>query len=191
MDGNNFAEHLLNQAQELEQFINEDAPVIMGKNAVDFFKEGFQEEGFTDKTLEKWPEVQRRKNPKRTDRAAANRKILTGETGDLGMSIHRKDEGHGQVTIISDKPYSKIHNEGGKINMPERTTVLAFKQKKNGKTTFAKNNKKATYAQKAKVGAHVVVIPKRQFIGPSEKLNEKNLADLKRRTDGILGNENT
>lgn len=191
MDGNYFAEHLLKQAEEIEQFINDDAPVIMGKNAVDFFKEGFQKEGFTDETLEKWPEVQRRKNPKRPDRAAASRKILTGDTGDLGMSIQRKNEGNGQVTIVSDKPYSKIHNEGGLINMPARTTTLAFKKKKDGKTVFAKNDKKATYAQKAKVGAHVIPIPKRQFIGDSHKLNEKNLNDLKRRTDQILGNENT
>lgn len=111
MDGNQFAQHLLSMSQEAENFINDEAPIIMGKEAVDFFQEGFQNEGFTDTSLEKWKEVKRRQDPK-VRGARASRPILTGDTGDLGMSIEYKDANNGEVTVFSDKEYAEAHNEG-------------------------------------------------------------------------------
>ena len=111
MDSNQFAQYLLNTSKEVENYINNDTPEIMGKMAVDQFTEGFQNEGFTDETFEKWDEVKRRLNPKITG-AKASRPILTGDTGDLGMSIQKNITGQGEVTIFSDKPYAEAHNEG-------------------------------------------------------------------------------
>lgn len=111
MDGDQFASHLLNMSEEAQRFINDDAPVIMGKNARDVFTENFQNEGFMDTQNESWEEVKRRLNPK-TKGAAATRKILTGDTGDLGMSIEYKNAANAEVHIVSDKEYSKAQNEG-------------------------------------------------------------------------------
>ncbi|HEY5508432.1 MAG TPA: hypothetical protein VIK29_07170 [Paludibacter sp.] len=111
MNGDQFASHLLNMSTESERFINDYAPIIMGKNAVDVFTENFQNEGFTDTVNESWEEVKRRLNPKITG-AKATRKILTGDTGDLGMSIDYKNASNGEVHIVSDKKYSKAQNEG-------------------------------------------------------------------------------
>ena len=111
MDGDEFGTHLLHMAEEAQRFISDDAPIIMGKIARDVFTENFQNEGFTDTVNESWEEVKRRLNPK-TKGAAATRKILTGDTGDLGMSIEYKNAGNGEVTIVSDKVYSKAQNEG-------------------------------------------------------------------------------
>ena len=111
MDGDEFATHLLHMSEEAQRFISEDAPMIMGKIARDVFTENFQNEGFTDTVNESWEEVKRRLNPK-TKGAKATRKILTGDTGDLGMSIEYKNASNGEVTIISDKVYSKAQNEG-------------------------------------------------------------------------------
>lgn len=112
MNGHEFAQYLLNASKELEQYINEDTPEIMGNLAVAHFKEGFQTgtEGFTDETLEKWDNVKRRLYPK-DKKAGAFRAILTGETGDLGASISYKRES-AQATVYSDKPYAEAHNEG-------------------------------------------------------------------------------
>lgn len=106
---------------ELKQVIH-DVAIITGKQAVDLFKENFQKESFNGKP---WQEVARRKNPKtgvvsrginkgksRESNAAASRKILTGETGDLGESIQYKYLGNAQVSIFSDKTYAQAHNEG-------------------------------------------------------------------------------
>lgn len=49
--------------QRLQNFIERDGvKKIMGVLAVNHFKESFDKEGFTDKTLKKWPEVERRKS---------------------------------------------------------------------------------------------------------------------------------
>ena len=105
-----FTIKLNRMATETNAVINNALPVIVGKKAVDFFQEGFQNEGFTDSNLEPWQEVKRRQNPK-TKGAASSRKILTGATGDLGESI-QYTPGTAEVTIHSDKPYAEAHNEG-------------------------------------------------------------------------------
>jgi phage gpG-like protein len=112
---------------ELQDFANNDAPEIIGKMAKDFYKESFQNEGFTDKDLGEWPEVERRKNPKRPERSAATRKILTGSTGNLGRSIEYYTE-KGAVTIRSEvySPtgfnYAPVHN-WGTDKIPQRQFV--------------------------------------------------------------------
>lgn len=151
MNGDNFAQHLIQLSAETEDFTNNDAPIVMGKTAVDFFKEGFQNEGFTDNNFEKWDEVKRRLNPKVTG-ARATRAILTGDTANLGESFEQPVIDKAQVTIVSDLPYAKAHNEG---------------------TTTAGRNRSVT-------------IPKRQFIGESNKLNILITDELQRKLDIII-----
>lgn len=135
---------LQKQHKECKEFFDRQAPVIVGVEAVKFYKKSFHDEGFTNASLEKWKEVKRRENPKRPDRAAASRKILTGETSDLGRSIEYIPSPE-LVIIRSDttksgskKSYAAAHNEG---------------------TTTAGRNRNIT-------------IPKRQFIGESVTLNK-------------------
>lgn len=153
-----FIEHLRQTNEEFRKYFDEELPIIVGVEAVNFFKESFQNEGFTDETLEPWEEVKRRIDPKRPNHAEASRKILTGETGDLGRSIEYTQE-PGQVTIIadttgvgSDKDYAAAHNEG---------------------TTTAGRNRNVT-------------IPKRQFIGPSKTLDKKIKEESEKDMDKIL-----
>jgi hypothetical protein len=47
-------------ASDVNRFIQKDAPKIAGKEAVDHFRDSFQNEGFTDANLEKWKDVKRR-----------------------------------------------------------------------------------------------------------------------------------
>jgi phage gpG-like protein len=74
----------------------------------------------------------------------------------------------------SDLPYSGIHNWGGIINKKARIAVVTHKVFKKGikkgKTLFAKNDKNATYSQKAKVGAYQINMPQRQFIGNTRRM---------------------
>jgi len=164
MDGNQFAEHLLKMKQQTEQFINDDAPEIMGKTAVDFFTQSFQNEGFTNNGLNPWPEVERRKgesewygfsatNKGGFSEAASSRNILTGESDDLGRSIQQKNAANGEVTIYSDLKYADVHNSGG--------TAYIF-----GKKAFT--------------------MPKRQFIGHSAELDKEVTDELKRKLDIII-----
>lgn len=88
------------------------AHIIAGRTAVNFYTEAFARQGFTDRTLRPWPDVQRRTNPRRPDTAAARRPILTGQTAQLGRSIRYQPLGTHAVRIYSDLPYAAAHNFG-------------------------------------------------------------------------------
>ena len=105
-----FTKQLRSNAGKIKEFIKDDLPDIVGTEAVNHFKENFQVEGFVDDAKEPWKEVKRRMNP-RTRGARATRKILTGDTGELGeATTYRKEPG--QVIITNDKPYAAAHNNG-------------------------------------------------------------------------------
>lgn len=121
---------------ELERFRREDVPEIIGTEAVSHFNESFVNEGKTDESLQKWPDVKRR-DPEsswygfsyggKTPRPGANKKskakstnfsssrtqdkILNGETNELKNAtdyIVKPD----RVTVRNDKPYARVHNFG-------------------------------------------------------------------------------
>lgn len=133
-----FEGNLKRLQKEFKDLFDKYAPKIAGAVAVRFFKSRFQIEGW--ERAGDWQEVQRRmsawvrngktvKNPYKG--AKLTRKILTGDTGDLGRSIEVQKESPGSVTIWtrpigSNKAYARVHNEGlragrGKgFQMPKR-----------------------------------------------------------------------
>lgn len=132
---------------QLTRYIQQDAPRIIAKEGRDHFRESFENEGFTDATVEPWAEVKRRqedrmqrnKNGTISKRQGRDqkRKILT-DTGDLRKSITTDIRGM-TVEVGTDLDYAEPHNDG---------------------TTNAGRNNNVT-------------LPKRQFIGESRALNEK------------------
>jgi len=85
--------------KDLQNFIT-----IMGREAVKHYKKSFRDQGFTDKSLRRW---QRRRNNFEPDRATLTK------TGDLKRSVRIVKKNLKSVTVGSDKPYAKIHNDGG------------------------------------------------------------------------------
>ncbi|MBR0962250.1 phage virion morphogenesis protein [Bradyrhizobium japonicum] len=70
------------------------------------------------------------------------------------------------VEIGTNVVYAAIHQFGGVVNKDARDAVLHFKvNKRTGTWRFAKANKRATLAQKRRIGAHSVRIPARPFLG--------------------------
>lgn len=110
MDAKDFEIKLNKLCDEFPSVINHSLPVVIGKKAVDFYEEGFHNEGFTDTALVPWQEVKRRQEPVAKG-AKGSRPILTGDTKDLGRSI-QAEEGTAEVTIHSDLPYASAQNEG-------------------------------------------------------------------------------
>lgn len=105
--------------------------------------------------------------PWKPTKRPVSRGSLLVRTSAMRNSIKSNIQGESLV-FSSSKSYTGIHNEGGTINMPARKQVIHF----NKKGRFSKNNKKASYAQKASVGAYSVEIPKRQFIGDAPEVNK-------------------
>lgn len=131
-----FAGDLRSHQKQIAAYIANDAPRHVGKIAVDHFKQNFEDQGFTDNSLQQWKEVKRRMPPKRKG-VAGVRKILHGETSELFNSISHRPEPRRSV-IFSDLVYAAVHNEG----------LMAGRGK----------------------GFRM---PKRQFIGPSVRLDDK------------------
>jgi len=150
---------------ELTRYIQQDAPRIIAKEGRDHFRESFQDEGFTDATIEPWAEVKRRqedrlrrnKNGTISKRQGRNqkRKILT-DTGDLRKSITTDIRGM-TVEVGTDLDYAEPHNEGFKGTV----TIRAHERTRNGNSHSVQS-----YSRD-------VDLKQRQFIGESRALDEK------------------
>lgn len=118
-DFNNLFKAKLDQ---INQFIESDAiRDIMGVEAVNHFQASFDNEGFTDETIQPWADVKRRaanspwyghsgQTGKFSD-ARATAKILTGETRELRNGIFYTPTDAG-VRITSPTPYGRVHQYG-------------------------------------------------------------------------------
>ena len=157
------ADELLKKLQEAKEYIQNDVPLVIGTEAVNHFKASFQNEGFTDASLQKWA-ARKSKRPGGTN----SQKILT-KSGELGDSPDYRVEGN-TVIIYSDKVYAQIHNEGGEIpvtpQMKKMFWAKHYEAKEAGDTDAAEQYKCMALAKK-------IVMPKREFIGNSQVLNEK------------------
>lgn len=130
------------QAQELQEFLANDALDIIEVEGLNHIEEAFDNEGFTDKTLKKWQprktrdkrgnDITRYKTNRRGKKGDLNqygrrnkgRAILTGHNtgGDKLRHSYRADKVKDGVTFHTDKDYAERHNEG-KDGMPERKHI--------------------------------------------------------------------
>ena len=122
MDLSEFARLFPQKIEELKSYVEGDEIRDMfGIEAVNHFKQSFLDEGFTDETLEKWPDVVRRDPASpwyghsgqtgKFSQARTTAKILSGETRELANAISyvRTPEG---ARITNDKPYASVHQFG-------------------------------------------------------------------------------
>ena len=130
-------------ARDVDHAVSNEIPQIIGREAVNHFQEGFQNEGFTDRGLSPWKEVKRRQGKGKG--ADSIRKILSGRTGALHDSITFDIE-PGKVII-----YANPQNMGAESNYA------------------AVHNFGANDAGRSRN----VVIPARPFLMHSEKLNDR------------------
>ncbi len=152
---------IFQKIKKVENYLNNNVPTIIGVEAVNHFKESFENQGFTDKNLEKWDDVKRRDSSSRWhgfeygsnanrvgvkrrkesamsnySHAATARPILSGQSQNLFNSLRWEKNGRGAL-ITAGTPYAQIQNEGGDIKV---------------------------------FGKHASKIPRRQFMGPSQQL---------------------
>lgn len=157
-----FSRQFPEKMQRIKDFVKTDAKEILGTEAIEHFRESFKNEGFTDETLSKWPEVERRKDDSewyghsgQTGKFSAARttaKILTGETNELHNAFSYVHTEAG-VKVINDKPYANVHQSG----LPAKIY---------GKKSFT--------------------MLRRQFVGRSKVMVQKINAELKNRILEIL-----
>jgi len=171
-----FISKLSRMSPQIAGYVNNDLPRHAGKIAVDHFKENFVKGGFVDHGLDKW------QTPKRFD---ASSKFARSKYGTL-LSARKElynsitfDARRGMVVIRSDKPYAKLHNEGGPVDhsIPITPKMRRFAwamhyQETNGASKANSKWKGLALTKKDSIRVKFTM-PKRQFIGNSAALNAK------------------
>lgn len=148
-------------------------PMTVGDLAVQFYKARFRAEGWYDATFVKWA-VRSAKAKRNKGRA-----ILTN-TGRLRRSIRIAKLTQSSVTIGTDVPYARVHNEGFNQAVHVRPHSRGiYKKKKVGTGTLTKTGKQrmktVTELQSTtQVGQHTrnMRMPQRQYMGESQYLNK-------------------
>ena len=151
-------------------------PILLGNDTKNYFLSSWNKKRWGN---ENWPEVQRRiagtKAYQSASKSARTRSILV-QSGRL-----RRDVANSLRVATWDKiqfsvqnPYAAIHNYGGTIEKKERLHKLSFNEKgKWTKTRTEKQRKKVAFTRVAAIGGHGIQIPKRQFIGQTGELTQK------------------
>lgn len=147
-----------------QKFLQEDALRIVETEALNHFQNSFVYQGFTDKSLVKWPA---RKIPRRNGKPITGKTLEKWKAKNQGRALlisHAGDtkgthmahsivaeQAPGKVTILVDKPYARVHNDGLRAGRPPGFTM-----------------------------------PQRRFIGPSEKLEQKIQAKFEKEIDKLI-----
>lgn len=161
--------------QQAMDFINNDIMDIIGIESVNHFKQSFEDEGFTDASLEKW-------ESRKSKRLTRNDQKTLSDTTELAEAIDYSVNGN-EITIVNDKPYAQIHNEGGEITVtPKMRSFFIFKHYE----ALERGNDDVADMWKAMFFSDTLTIPKRQFIGESEMLNTNIMEKIVRELDRIF-----
>jgi len=152
-------------------------PAKLGATGTVFFNNSFRNQGFTDRVLTLW---EKRKGSRRD----SGRNILV-KTGRLKGAVNNSlkiatwDQIKWKIPG-GEVPYAAIHNNGGTILKKSRAGVVRLGLTKKFEHTgrFTKEGK-LHIKKTVLIGAHTINMPKRQFIGDSQKLREifKNKID--------------
>lgn len=154
--------------------VKKQLPPVLSEIAIQHFKDSFQNQGFTDRKLEKWKD----RSP---DAPRKNRAILI-DSGDLRNSIHPDTVTFVKTIIASDKPYAQIHNEGGVISVPVTAKMKKFFWAMFYKTGKEKWKKMAL----SKKTEFKIKIEQRQFMGNSEVMESDLEAAINRKVMTIF-----
>jgi len=166
------ADEVISQLQQAQQYIKESVPVVIGVEAVRFFKDAFVKGGLN----QKWA-------PRKIPRPGStnNQNVLIKDEH-LMDSIDYKVDGN-NVVIYSDLIYAEIHNNGGTIDVTPKMRkyfwAKHFEAKEAGLPDVADLWKYCALAKK-------ITIPQRRFIGDSPELNQRIIDKITRDVDKIF-----
>lgn len=163
-DFSQFDDDIRRQAQELQEFMDNELLDVIEVEGLNHFEESFDNEGFTDSTLEKWkPRQTKDKRGRDITRYRTNK---VGKAGELN-SYGRKNAGRAILTG---------HNTGG--------NKLRNSLKGNKITGGVEFSTDKAYAEVHNEGSDIM--PKRQFIGESETLNKKIIKKIDKTLNKIF-----
>ena len=143
---------------------------VMGTDAKNHFVKSFRNQGFEDDSIQRW---QPRKNEisggiARVRRKSLGSRAILVKTGDLRRSVRVISKSYRSIVVGSDLPYAQIHNDG------KRTGYAYVKPHKR-----SDGSNVSGFSRKLRM-------PKRQFIGHSNKLIRQLRAKLDSRIVNVF-----
>ena len=147
-------------------------PAKAGAVIVQHSNEAFLQQGWTDDSLDPW-DARKSKATKDEGRA-----ILI-KTGRLRRSIRIISITPYSVTVGTDVPYARIHNEGGPMHHGSRDAILNFDETpahglwKFGKARTVTQQRGIKAIRRVTYKAHTTTMPQRKFLGNSRRQTEK------------------
>jgi len=184
MNPQEFKRMLQKKQSEINRFVNITGPKLVGKTAVDYFKHSFIRGRFNGN---KWKAPQRfNENGNTADEKYGT---LRSATNELMNSITYSTE-PGKVIVSSDKVYARIHNYGGKINVPVTDKMRKFAWAKHYEAIKDTDKKESKWKGLAltKKESLEINMPQRQFMGDSLGLERVLEYKLKQHLTKILNN---
>lgn len=176
--GKQFQRFVLNTKNAIGSF-----PVIAANIAVNFFQDSFKKQAWVDRSATRWV--------KRKDQSRKNKgRAILVLTGRLKRSIRVKRATWSMVQVSSDVPYAKAHNEGvkgiqyvkpGKRQATRKARVKGSYGKLGDEIKKSRSNRILGARTNTKAFARKQNIPKRQFMGNSNALNNKIDREFARR----------
>ncbi|NDW10433.1 phage virion morphogenesis protein [Dysgonomonas sp. 520] len=133
--------------------------------AVNFSKERFVKKNWVDKTSKDW---------KKTKKRTGSTLVASGR---LKRSIRKITVTPSRITIGTNVPYARPHNEGGEFSGTE--TVRSFVKKQHSRRSYIRNGKRVraqivkSHRVKSFTRKYKRKFEKRQFIGQSQELNNR------------------
>ena len=158
--------------QQLDAAIKAVMPVIVAKGGaivVEQANEAFLEQGWTDTELEPW-------TPRKNQEAKDQGRAILVKTGRLRRSIRVVSTTADTVTIGSDVPYAKVHNEGytGTAEISSYSRNSFYKaQASSIKTRRVRTVTGIASTHQVKAHTKQMRIVKRQFLGKSHRQDIK------------------
>lgn len=143
----------LYRIEELEDNYNQ-----IANECVNFYIDSFNNQGFTDYSFTPW------------EKSLKNNGATLVLTGNLRNSIRATNVTRNGFTIESNTPYSRIHNEGGTIPITDKMKKFFLSQ---GISKKNSNKRESNMFFKLAHSNGSITIPKRQFMGESNTLNNQ------------------
>jgi len=141
---------------------------ILGQTAVNFFKDRFRAQAWTDKRAERWKS--------RKNREKGNRRAILTKSGRLKNSIRLARASRSEALIRIPVKYAIAHNEGfkGNVKVRQHQRVIRGRVTVQSISTRRKSTRRVAMGSTT-VKAHTrkMNMPQRQFVGNSHTLNRK------------------
>lgn len=182
---------------KLQKSLN-DFVVVMGTDAKNHFVKSFRNQGFEDRSIEKWKprkgEIMSSGMAKVTKKSKSSRYILI-KSGDLRRSVRIISENYRSVVIGSDLPYAQLHNDGAKtgyVYVRPHDRKHTFKTSVQGAFSGTANKRRRTKIDiissidKVKGHSRRLRYPRRRYIGDSYVLINKLRLKLDKRVKNVF-----